>query len=60
MARVSININVLDGGRSVWAAADIGFPFCRPLDLRQPIYRSDKYASLVESFRNATKSRHES
>jgi hypothetical protein len=27
MARVSINISVLEGGRIVWAVADIGFPF---------------------------------
>jgi hypothetical protein len=46
---------VLDGGRIVWAVADIVAPFLdRPLEFRQPANGPIENANRVESFRNAT------
>jgi hypothetical protein len=56
-----MNISVLDGGRSVWAAADINFSFLvGPLICGSRLIDLMNTQSLVESFRNATKSFHES
>jgi hypothetical protein len=57
MARPSSNIRVLDGGRSVWAVADIVAPFrIGPLSFGDRPMDQQEDANRVESFRNATKS----
>jgi hypothetical protein len=57
MARPSSNIRVLDGGRSVWAVADIVAPFrIGPLSFGSRPMDQQEDANRVESFRNATKS----
>src|SRR5581483_8282517 len=56
MARPSRNISVLDGGRSVCAAADILSPVqAGPLRRGSRQWISVGNANLVDSFRNATK-----
>jgi hypothetical protein len=54
MARASISIRVLDGGCSVWAVADIVFPFqSRPLAFRQPVELTN-VTTQIPSIRSAT------
>jgi hypothetical protein len=49
-----MNIRVLDGGCSVWAVADIVFPFqSRPLALRQPVELTNVNTRIL-SIRSAT------
>src|SRR5258705_3329917 len=56
-ARPSSNIRALDGGRSVWAVADIVAPFrIGPLSFGNRPMDQQEDANRVESFRNATKS----